>query len=95
MSRNVVISQTVHGHLVTSREGRVSRNRDDYFLCCDFFLVTSREGRVSRNTKYSLKHSSTIPVNIVTSREGRVSRNTYALFPYALSDCHVPRGTCE
>ena len=48
MSRNVVISQTVHGHLVTSREGRVSRN-DRIPVISKCHLVTSREGRVSRN----------------------------------------------
>ena len=63
-----LISPTIH--IVTSREGRVSRN-----MVQVLFLrnrpVTSREGRVSRNGgTYE-----TDKEKCVTSREGRVSRN--------------------
>ena len=50
MSRNVQILALAAVFLVTSREGRVSRNA----IVCFSFLhanVTSREGRVSRNSK--------------------------------------------
>ena len=48
MSRNATIIGKFHFPLVTSREGRVSRN-NIYFLYISRILVTSREGRVSRN----------------------------------------------
>ena len=57
--------------IVTSREGRVSRNKQN-FLNSRTGHVTSREGRVSRNMPHSGSHL--LPAQ-VTSREGRVSRN--------------------
>ena len=58
-------------YIVTSREGRVSRN---IYNLTDFPIknVTSREGRVSRNAVV-LQYKS---ITCVTSREGRVSRNS-------------------
>ena len=56
--------------MVTSREGRVSRNVDDLVVVAKS-KVTSREGRVSRNTDNVF----TPEIVKVTSREGRVSRN--------------------
>ena len=59
---------------VTSREGRVSRNRFQGRIRLGVH-VTSREGRVSRNPgQLPLKLS-----KYVTSREGRVSRNGYSI----------------
>ena len=67
---------------VTSREGRVSRNRIGTTLV-GVQRVTSREGRVSRNNDSA--HVAT-NLDAVTSREGRVSRNT---------DCNSQRCSCS
>ena len=56
--------------VVTSREGRVSRNIA-YVVEGLIAQVTSREGRVSRNI---VEDWPELPDD-VTSREGRVSRN--------------------
>ena len=56
--------------MVTSREGRVSRNQYEKMPQTGI-IVTSREGRVSRN----VEGLSGIDPGFVTSREGRVSRN--------------------
>ena len=48
MSRNVYSMFDEDKHVVTSREGRVSRNYD-WGEQVNESLVTSREGRVSRN----------------------------------------------
>ena len=59
------------GEIVTSREGRVSRNPASATISAVDW-VTSREGRVSRNAETL----SVLPATyLVTSREGRVSRN--------------------
>ena len=71
MSRNLLHLYMFYPHLVTSREGRVSRNHQSLSECLQQCQVTSREGRVSRNENLH-------PVFLhrrVTSREGRVSRN--------------------
>ena len=43
--------QNYSGHIVTSREGRVSRNTVSVSPRQRLLRVTSREGRVSRNDK--------------------------------------------
>ena len=48
MSRNPGRAEATAVGLVTSREGRVSRN-DEIYRRLKRFFVTSREGRVSRN----------------------------------------------
>ena len=76
--------------LVTSREGRVSRNLESATDVLTWF-VTSREGRVSRNfLLLTWKY-----IGEVTSREGRVSRNQKEKGYLLEVPCHVPRGTCE
>ena len=77
--------------LVTSREGRVSRNVGAIGALAAGIGVTSREGRVSRN----LAEKAQQLLNIVTSREGRVSRNKVADQVVNKDNGHVPRGTCE
>ena len=76
--------------IVTSREGRVSRNWSLMQQLRDL-LVTSREGRVSRN----LLCGGEVRIGCVTSREGRVSRNHDAGYGGADIIRHVPRGACE
>ena len=48
MSRNSLEVENSKAYYVTSREGRVSRNRPAH-RPCSHVAVTSREGRVSRN----------------------------------------------
>ena len=51
MSRNTRPDRYYHDTIVTSREGRVSRNLE-LLRVWAMFMVTSREGRVSRNAGY-------------------------------------------
>ena len=71
--------------MVTSREGRVSRN-NMLRLAMPQHPVTSREGRVSRNfvlVNVFIKYT-------VTSREGRVSRNNVETAEPFNLEGHVP-----
>ena len=70
MSRNISCRDWKREYFVTSREGRVSRNRGVGHNLHDR-AVTSREGRVSRNPCLEISEK----LRLVTSREGRVSRN--------------------
>ena len=76
MSRNPLPGFLILRARVTSREGRVSRNRKDDPAYCKI-IVTSREGRVSRNATANF----ILMVKQVTSREGRVSRNLQSVRP--------------
>ena len=49
MSRNIIDFRAACDMRVTSREGRVSRNRMKRMKITRTVVVTSREGRVSRN----------------------------------------------
>ena len=71
MSRNKYMRKKCPDMVVTSREGRVSRNFTHVFKPIGH-LVTSREGRVSRNQEARRMER----LHCVTSREGRVSRNS-------------------
>ena len=90
MSRNPVRQDRVLPPVVTSREGRVSRNGTDR-IDKPLPKVTSREGRVSRNCVVFVIDKATL----VTSREGRVSRNRIHRGWSEKYRRHVPRGTCE
>ena len=75
---------------VAPREGRVSRNDNDYQGPAAG-RVAPREGRVSRNIFASV----VFQTPAVAPREGRVSRNPVGRVDYYLHGGRAPRGACE